>query len=113
MLEKQALERKQRKRVGFSQPKVPDFRFPFDAWEACRLMRMGPWSTSTRTDQTMRLRTYTLTREDADRLASVLTRHGGERTLRALERRHQFCQYVVEAAALATRGEVATSRIFP
>jgi len=49
----------------------------------------------------MRLRTYTLTREDADRLAAVLTRHGGERTLRDLERRHRFWPHMVEAAAVA------------
>lgn len=49
----------------------------------------------------MRLRTYTLTREDADRLAYVLTRHGGERTLRDLERRHRFWPHMIEAAAAA------------
>ena len=49
----------------------------------------------------MRLCRYILTREDAKRLLAVLTRHGGERTLRDLQRRHRFWPHVVEAAAAA------------
>ncbi len=49
----------------------------------------------------MRLSRYTFTREDADRITRVLSRHGGARTLRDLRRRHRFWPRVIEAAESA------------
>lgn len=45
--------------------------------------------------------TFTLTREDADRLLAVLARRGGRLSFRDLYRRHRFLPHVLEAAATA------------